>query len=81
MKGFQLLADGFIQLCQGQKPAAAQSSQNPGGNYAHRTLCKGFVLGSAGTGWKNGSSIVLCHLLVGLVEYRFGSGVFNHAGL
>ena len=59
----------------------AQSSQNPGGGYANVALHESLVLRAAGTGRKDGGSVMLRHLLVGFVGYRFCPEVFHHAGL
>ena len=78
VKGIELISDGLIQFHKGQELAVAQGRQDPGGDYAHRALYKGFVLGTAGTCREDGGAVVPRHLLVGLVEYCFHPGVLEY---
>ena len=78
---FQFLMDCFIQFRKGQELTVTQGRQDPCGGHANGPLHKSLVLGTAGTGRENGGTVVLRHLLVGLVEHCFRSGILHHAGL
>ena len=78
---FQFLMDCFIQFRKGQELTVTQSRQDPGGGHANGPLHKSLVFGTAGTGRENGGTVVLRHLLIGLVEHCFRSGILHHAGL
>ena len=78
---FQFLMDCFIQFRKGQELTVTQGRQDSGGGHANGPLHKSLVLGTAGTGRENGGTVVLRHLLVGLVEHCFRSGILHHTGL